>query len=593
MKNIGLSIIFAALLSALGSSVAHAAPAGRVLVAVGDTVALRNGVEIKLARGDAVQSGDTLRVGEASNMQVRFTDEGIAALRSNSVLRIDDYQFEDKAGAGKSFLSLVKGGMRAITGLIGHKNRDNYAVRAVTATIGVRGTNFVLAQCNNDCFNKDGSKADNGLFGGVTEGRIAVSNQAGEKEFGRNEFFHVSSSEALPKPLLAPPSFLRDQLEGQAKSKESKPSADTGIASAGESGGTVAAAPAPATSEVTQPVLQTVQFVPAQQDVVQTNLGVSTGSYSYSYTLATANAGIFSGGFGPSPHSFSEAFIKQGVLSVIDPAKLSQYHNEFFAQIVTSQTPALTFLTNAYSVKGTSEYYRNYDQFDNPIGAAAGTVNFSWVKTAATNTGSNASAGNLSWGRHTETDQGTFTGGPDAGQTYSDTRYEHWATGDQVNFAALPTTGTYSYAWIGGTNPTDQQGAVGTFTGTGSTVGVQFTGAGGANISLAGAAWTMPSGSNYSLSFSNKPVSLAQTDAYRTSTAGWTDTGTRTIMTPIITTAGCTGGGCPGSSVTATVSGMLFGATATGLAAGISTAPTIQPVGGTGEYTASVQAYRR
>jgi len=583
MKNIGLSIISAALLLAFGGSVVHAEPVGRVLVAVGDTSALRDGAVVKLTRGAEVQTGDTLRVGEASNMQVRFTDESITALRSNSELRIDDYKFEEKTNIGKSFFSLVKGGMRAITGLIGLYNRDNYAVKATTATIGIRGTHFVLAQCDNDCFNRDGSKAEDGLFGGVTDGRIAVTNQAGEKEFGKNEFFHVPSANALPKPLLAPPSFLRDQLEGQAKSKEGKPPA--GTVAAGE-GGVTATAPVP--TDTTQPALQIAQYIPAQQNVVQTNLGVAAGSYPYLFNLALANAGIYSFDVSSSPHSWSEAFVEQGVLTILDPTKLAQEQDAFFAQLVTSQTPALTFLTNAFSVSGTSDYYASYDQFGNPIGAPAGTVNFSWAKTAATNTGSNALAGNLSWGRHTETEQATIVSGLDVGITFSDTRNEHWATGDLVNFAALPTTGTYSYTWVGGTNPTDQYGNVGTMT-SGGTVGVAFNST-GAQVSLSGATWNMPSGSSYSLSFSPVQVSLAQATSYAFTTPGWTDTGTRTTMTPIVTTAGCSGAGCPGGTVDARVSGMLFGATATGLAAGIATQPT---GGGAGEYTASVQAYKR
>ena len=587
MKNTGLSIISAALLLAFGGSVVHAEPVGRVLVAVGDTSALRNGAVVKLTRGAEVQTGDTLRVGEASNMQVRFTDEGITALRSNSEFRIDDYKFEEKTNIGKSFFSLVKGGMRAITGLIGRHNRDNYAVKAATATIGIRGTHFVLAQCAGDCFNKDGSQAEDGLFGGVTDGRIAVTNQAGEKEFGKNEFFHVPSANALPKPLLAPPSFLRDQLEGQAKSKEGKPPA--GTVAAAEGGATAAAAAPPPAPADTQPVLQLTEFIPAQQDPVQTNLGVAAGSYSYLFNLALANAGIYSFDVSSSPHSFSEAFVEQGVLTILDPTKLAQEQDAFFAQLVTSQTPALTFLTNAFSVSGTSDYYA-YDQFGNPIGAPAGTVNFSWAKTAATNTGSNALAGNLSWGRHTETEQATIVSGLDVGITFGDTRHEHWATGDLVNFAALPTTGTYSYAWVGGTNPTDQNGNVGTMT-NGGTVGVAFNST-GAQVSLTGATWDMPSYWNsYSLSFSNVQVSLAQTAAYATTTAGWTDTGTRTYMSPIVTTAICTGEGCGTSTiVSARISGMLFGANAEGLAAGIATQPT---GGGAGEYTASVQAYKR
>ena len=594
---------------------------------------------VKLARGDGIQSGDTLHVGETSNMQVRFTDESIIALRSNSVFRIDDYKFESNNNLGKSFFSLVKGGMRSITGLIGKFNRENYAVKATSATIGIRGTHFVLAQCSNDCFNKDGSKAENGLFGGVTDGRIAVNNQAGEREFGKNEFFHVPTPDALPKPLLTPPSFLRDQLEGRAKSKEGKTAlakasgdgetkkdekaasseeqkGDTGSTTAsgeeqkGDTGSTTASGEGQTGTETvstttaeqqagattvtaTQPLVDTAQpavqvmvdtqFVPADQPVVQTNLGVTAGSYSYLHAMVGANAGISSGSFS---HSSSEAWVDQGVLAILDTTKLAQKEDIFFAQIVTSQTPALTYLMNAFSVSATSDYYGSYDQLYNPIGSPVGTVSFSWAKTASTNTGSDALAGNLSWGRHTETDQGTFLTGPSAGNTFGDTRYEHWATGDLVDFAALPTSGTYSYGWVGGTNPTDQNGAVGAFTGTGSTVGVQFTGASGANITLTGATWTMPSGNNYSLSFANQPVNLAQTAAYATTTAGWTDTGTRTYMTPITVSATCSGS-CATGPVSTVVSGMLFGTTATGLAAGISTS-----IPG-GEQTASVQAYKR
>lgn len=642
MKNIRLFIIPVALALVFGSAVAYAETIGKVLVAVGDTTALRNGVTVKLARGDGIQSGDTLHVGETSNMQVRFTDESIVALRSNSVFRIDDYKFEGDKNLGKSFFSLVKGGMRSITGLIGKFNRENYAVKATSATIGIRGTHFALAQCSNDCFNKDGSKAENGLFGGVTDGRISVNNQAGEREFGKNEFFHVPTSDALPKPLLTPPSFLRDQLEGRAKSKEGKTAlakasgdgetkkdekaasseekkgdsttasgeeqkGDTGSATASGEGKTGTETVSTTTAEqqagttvtATQPLVDTAQpvvqvmvdtqFVPTQQPVVQTNLGVTAGSYSYLHAIVGANAGVFSSS---SPHSFSEAWVEQGVLTILDTTKLAQKEDMFFAQIVSSQTPALTFFMNAFSVNATSDYYSSYDQFYNPIGAPVGTVSFNWAKTAATNTGSNVAAGNLTWGRHTETEQGTFLTGPSAGNAFGDTRYEHWATGDLVDFAALPTSGTYSYAWVGGTNPTDQNGVVGTMT-NGGTVGMTFN-ANGAAVIVTGAAWNMPSGNSYSLNMgASVQVSLAQTTSYATTTAGWTDAGTRTIMSTINTTASCSGP-CSNNSTplpaNATISGMLFGAAATGLAAGIATQPT---GAGTAEYTASVQAYKR
>lgn len=612
MKKISLPIISAALLLALGASAAQAEAIGRVLVAVGDTTALRNGAVVKLARGAEVHSGDTLRVGDASNMQVRFSDEGITALRSNSEFRIDDYKFERDTNVGKSFFSLVKGGMRSITGLIGRFNRDNYAVKAQTATIGIRGTHFMLAQCNNDCFNKDGSQADNGLFGGVTDGRIAVSNQAGEQEFGKNQFFHVASSDMLPKPLLVPPSFLRDQLEGQAKSEKGEATATQEPGAEGSETAGSSTEQQTNTAVTTQPtdgappaVQASAAFVPAEQPVVQSD--VSGGlivaptvgqTYPYQYAWVSAWTGTYTkpnatGGFG-----YSDAGIDAGILTVLDPVLMQQQISQdktLFADIVINQGTPVTFFANAYTRSGTWSYidYSNSGPcYNNCIGVVNGTASYTWSKTASTNMGSSVAAGNLSWGRYTMTVSGTILTGSFAGNAYSETNYEHWATGDVVT--AMPTSGNYTYIHAGGTQPTDQNGNTGTFA-AGSTVGIQFNQSGAAVTAYG--VWTMDgagaSGNSYTLNI-NTPVQvgIAQ-QSYSYAIPGGTDVGTTTYIQPIVTTASCAGTSCP-ASVTATVSPMLFGANAQGLAAGISTMPTLvngQPV--SGEYTSSVQVYQR
>ncbi|TCS69729.1 FecR family protein [Sulfuritortus calidifontis] len=232
------------ILSLLAAS-ASAAPIGRILVAVGDVSAQRNGKTVPLKARAEIELGDLIKTGPASNAQIRLTDGSIIAIKPVTEFKFDDYQFTGKQdGTEKGAFSLVKGGFRTITGAIGKQNPQNYKVATPMANIGIRGTFYNLAICDSGCFNPDGSKAKDGLYGGVVDGKIAVSNTAGEKTFGNDEFFHVASANETPQGLIAPPSFLQDKLEGQKQSKkekeegqaEAKPQAQTTKAEDGGSG---------------------------------------------------------------------------------------------------------------------------------------------------------------------------------------------------------------------------------------------------------------------------------------------------------------------------------------------------------------------
>lgn len=315
MKLVNLAKVSLGLMLAWGT-VAQAEMAGRVLVAVGDTSAVRAGKEMKLVAGTPVETGDTLRVGDASNLQVRFTDEAIMALRPNTTMRIDDYAFTQKADSDKSIFSLLKGGLRTITGVIGRNSRANYAVKAETSTIGIRGTHFNLVHCANDCRNADGSQGQNGTFGGVTDGRIAVTNNAGVREFGKDEYFFVASRDALPAGLLAPPPFLRDRLEGQAKSKGKEKVAG---AAGGETTQT-----ANNTSTTTQPtisapplVVPTEPYVPGDSPIVAQSALVSwvvawgwTDSY-YGWNIGSEGTGAIAETVSAAEFNAVTSYLKQ------------------------------------------------------------------------------------------------------------------------------------------------------------------------------------------------------------------------------------------------------------------------------------------
>jgi hypothetical protein len=72
-------------------------------------------------------------------------DGGIIAVRPDTKLKFDSFKFNGKQdGTEQSFFSLVKGGFRAVTGLIGKINKPNYRITTPTATLGIRGTDHEI-----------------------------------------------------------------------------------------------------------------------------------------------------------------------------------------------------------------------------------------------------------------------------------------------------------------------------------------------------------------------------------------------------------------------------------------------------------------
>jgi len=162
------------------------APAARVEFAIGDVQVLAPGGQVRPARkGAEVNAGETVstNVGRA---QLRFSDGAYVSLQPQSEFRIDDYRFDSKAdGSERGVFSLLKGGLRTITGLVGRTNKRNYQVNTAVATIGIRGTEYTIAYTNS-------------ISGSVGEGEIEVCTTRCVP-FGSGESFFVPNAETLPQ----------------------------------------------------------------------------------------------------------------------------------------------------------------------------------------------------------------------------------------------------------------------------------------------------------------------------------------------------------------------------------------------------------
>ena len=142
-----------ALLGFVGQPV-FAAPVATVEAVDGTVFVTRvAGKRSILATGSSMEVGDTISTEANSYARLRFVDGGEMSVRPSSALVIKSYQFDKQSPAqDNAVLRLLKGGLRTVTGLIGKRgNQDAYRLDGQTATIGIRGTEFIARVCNNDC----------------------------------------------------------------------------------------------------------------------------------------------------------------------------------------------------------------------------------------------------------------------------------------------------------------------------------------------------------------------------------------------------------------------------------------------------------
>jgi hypothetical protein len=151
-----------------------------------------------------VQEGDVVATAENAYARVKFGDGTEVVLRPATQVKIDAFTFQEQQPQKDNVvLSLLKGGMRAVTGLLARRNPANFRVSAPSATIGIRGTHFGLQFCNNDCGGLPGSPP-NGLHADVADGQISITTQAGTINVGVGQFAYVQGPTTLP--VLVPPS---------------------------------------------------------------------------------------------------------------------------------------------------------------------------------------------------------------------------------------------------------------------------------------------------------------------------------------------------------------------------------------------------
>jgi hypothetical protein len=175
------------------ASSAFAASAGEVSNLSGTlSVKRADGSSKLLSVKSQVEPGDTLSTEAGTYARVKFIDGGEVVLRPGTQVKVDAYSYDSaKPAADSQVISLLKGGLRAITGLIGKRNREKISYVTPTATIGIRGTNLGAQLEDDGSLNVD-----------VAEGAVVVKNSGGEIEVSVGQFAFVKSGDSPPTLIV-------------------------------------------------------------------------------------------------------------------------------------------------------------------------------------------------------------------------------------------------------------------------------------------------------------------------------------------------------------------------------------------------------
>ncbi|MBE0623828.1 MAG: FecR domain-containing protein [Burkholderiales bacterium] len=146
---------------------------------------------VSVSKNQSVVPGTTVTTGNGAQTVIRFDDGHTVVLNENTEFLVAQYSFDkDKPQSDNIAMRLLKGAMRSVSGLIVSRSRNSFALLAPQATIGIRGTDFMIALVNP-------------AYLSVLQGSIAATNTAGTATFAAGATATVASATALAVAIPA------------------------------------------------------------------------------------------------------------------------------------------------------------------------------------------------------------------------------------------------------------------------------------------------------------------------------------------------------------------------------------------------------
>ncbi|NHQ94100.1 FecR domain-containing protein [Janthinobacterium lividum] len=216
--------------------------AGTVMQLSGPLMAKKADGKMKiLAIKSEVEQGDTLLTEKETYALIKLIDNSEITLKPNTSFVIEQFSYTAEQPDGDhAIFSLLKGGLRSVTGLLGKRNKERFEMKTPAATIGIRGTTFVASYVAPSAPLPTAPPSPSavqglspGLYVHVIDGMIHVTNPVSTQNFAPGQFGYTPNFRQPPVLLpvnpglqfTLPPAFLPSSSGGGAPAGATKPAA--------------------------------------------------------------------------------------------------------------------------------------------------------------------------------------------------------------------------------------------------------------------------------------------------------------------------------------------------------------------------------
>ena len=110
----------------------------------GNAHIVRDGKELAIGVGTKVLEKDKIITQASSSVGLIFKDNTRISVGSNSEFTVEEYMFNLSEKKEVFTTNLSKGSLECVTGLISKINPKAFQLKAKTATMGIRGTHFIV-----------------------------------------------------------------------------------------------------------------------------------------------------------------------------------------------------------------------------------------------------------------------------------------------------------------------------------------------------------------------------------------------------------------------------------------------------------------